>query len=40
MSLKKQLKELKFESLRKDEELDSIKKSLKNTKQQEIEVEV
>lgn len=40
MSLKKQVKELKFETLRKDEELDMIKKSLKNTKQQEIEVEV
>lgn len=40
MSLKKQLKELKFECLKKDDELETIKKSLKNTRQQEIEVEI
>ena len=40
MSLKKQVKELKFECLRKEEELDSIKKGLKNTRQQEIDVEI
>lgn len=33
MSLKKQVKELKFECLKKDEELEGIKKSLKSTKQ-------
>jgi len=32
MSLKKQLKELKFECLKKDDELETIKKSLKNTR--------
>lgn len=40
MSLKKQVKELKFECLRKEEELETIGKSLKNTRQQEFEVEV
>lgn len=40
MSLKKQVKELKSECMKKDDELDQIKKSLKNTKQQEFEAEV
>ena len=40
MSLKKQVKELKIECLKKDEELETIKKSLKNTRYQEIEVEI
>ncbi len=40
MSLKKQVKELKFECLKKDEELETVKKSLKNTRQQEIDVEI
>jgi len=40
MSLKKQVKELKFECLRKEEELESLKKSLKNTRQQEMDIEV
>ena len=40
MSLKKQVKELKFECIKKDEELETVKKSLKNTRQQEIDVEI
>lgn len=40
MSLKKQVKELKAECLRKEEELEQIRKSLKNTKHQEYEIEV
>jgi len=40
MSLKKQVKELKFECLRKEEELEGMRKSLKNTRNQEFEVEV
>jgi hypothetical protein len=40
MSLKKQVKELKFECLRKEEELESIRKSLKHTRQLEVDVEV
>ena len=40
MSLKKQVKELKFESSKKDEELEVIRKSLKNTRQQEVDLEI
>jgi len=40
MSLKKQVKELKFDCLKKEEELETIRKSLKNTRQQEFELEV
>jgi hypothetical protein len=40
MSLKKQLKELKFDLSKKDEDLENVRKSLKNTRQQEIDVEI
>ncbi len=40
MSLKKQVKELKMECLKKEEELENVRKSLKNTRQQEIDVEI
>jgi uncharacterized coiled-coil DUF342 family protein len=40
MSLKKQVKELKTECIRKEEELEQIRKSLKNTKHQEYDIEV
>ena len=40
MSLKKQVKELKAECQKKEEDLDNVRKSLKNTRQQEIDVEI
>jgi predicted ribosome quality control (RQC) complex YloA/Tae2 family protein len=40
MSLKKQVKELKAECQKKEEDLDNVRKSLKNTRQQEIDIEI
>ena len=40
MSLKKQVKELKAECSKKEEDLDNVRKSLKNTRQQEIDIEI
>ena len=40
MSLKKQVKEIKQEMQKKDEELETIRKNLKHTKAQELEIEI
>ena len=40
MSLKKQVKELKFDVQKRDEELDSFRRNIKSTKIAEIEVEI
>jgi molecular chaperone GrpE (heat shock protein) len=40
MSLKKQLKEIKADCLKKEEELETFRKSLKNTRQLEIDTEI
>ena len=40
MSLKKQVKELKAECTKKEEDLENVRKSLKNTRQQEIDIEI
>lgn len=40
MSLKKQVKEQKFEIFKKDEELEMFKKNIKGTKIAEIEIEI
>lgn len=40
MSLKKQIKDLKSDNQRKEEELELIRKNIKNTKMMEIEIEI
>ena len=40
ISLKKQLKELKADSQKKEEELENFRKSIKNTRQVEIDTEI
>jgi hypothetical protein len=40
MSLKKQLKDQKMDMQRKDEELDTLRKNIKNTQKLEMEVEI
>ena len=40
MSLKKQIRELKYEVSNRDEELDSLRKNMKITKSQELESEL
>ena len=40
MSLKKQIRELKFEVVKRDEELEIIRKNINNTKNNELEAEI
>jgi hypothetical protein len=40
MSLKKQVKEMKTEMQKKDEELENLRKNIKNTKVSEIDIEI
>mgnify|MGYP000450376118 CR=1 FL=1 len=40
MSLKKQIRELKFEVVKRDEELEILRKNIKNTNTQEFEQEI
>ena len=40
MSLKKQIREMKIEVAKKDEELEVLRKNIKNTKTQEFEQEL
>jgi len=37
MSLKKQIRELKYEATKKDEELEILRKNIKNTRTKELE---
>jgi len=37
MSLKKQIRELKFEVIKRDEELEVLRKNIRNTKSKEME---
>lgn len=40
MSLKKQVRELKFEVLKREEELEVLRKNIRNTKTKEMEQEI
>ena len=40
MSLKKQIRELKYEVVKRDEELEVLRKNIKNTRTQEFEQEL
>ena len=40
MSLKKQIRELKYEVIKRDEELEVLRKNIKNTRTQELEQEI
>jgi hypothetical protein len=40
MSLKKQIRELKYEVVKRDEELEVLRKNIKNTRSQEFEQEL
>lgn len=40
MSLKKQIRELKYEVLKRDEELEVLRKNMKSTKSRELEQEI
>ena len=40
MSLKKQIRELKYEVVRREEELEVLRKNIKNTKTKELEQEI
>lgn len=40
MSLKKQVRELKFEVLKREEELEVLRKNIRNTKTKELEQEI
>ena len=40
MSLKKQIREFKYEATKKDEELEILRKNIKNTRTKELEQEI
>ena len=40
MSLKKQIRELKYEVVKRDEELEVLRKNIRNTKTKEMEQEI
>ena len=40
MSLKKQIRELKYEVVKRDEELEALRKNIRNTKTKEMEQEI
>jgi hypothetical protein len=40
MSLKKQIRELKYEVVKRDEELEVLRKNIKNTRTKELEQEI